>query len=767
MDVVCLEMITPPIFRFATRAALVVSLAGTNFLAPLGELDCAGAVRDAPPDDIIRVCSREAAVLEPSDAITARVAVMKALVKNGDLTSARAAARALLSTAAAADARQTLGYVALRDRKIDEAIELLTSARQLHVEAQRWADVARDDQILAGIYEQQDRIGDALTTIASSIEFGRKAGDRRLEGSGHSLAARLLIDLGHFTAATGEFAIARSLLDRDDDLAYMHLSRAAGNQWHSYDTFHRNFHALAIPDLRVALELGHKAHLPPVELDAEESLVDSLSEANELDEAREHLAAARNLDHEHRDTWTLRMLEGRLEYRSGNYLRAVELSEPVVGHLDRKDFEVITTGILARSELALGHLEAAIEWARRGVDVVESMRAELPVAMRPFVMTLRRAPFELLFHAQARANKVDDAIATFDRWYGRTLLDASREHEKPATTLADAVRRSTLLERETDKSPVALLPPNELLRRIGNIDLVALVIADDHVWRIESSHGLRQISDLGLLDAIEDMLLPFEASPTRSDLGVALGSLLLPSSAFRHTDETLHILLDDRLAKIPAAALRDASGLPLISSRPIVRAARLSDLECVPPLPSSPDVSVVADPLGDLAMIRSTMITLAHDHGTAALVGPTATRGAVKHAASTAKVLHVATHGTIGVQGGTLVMSDGALPAAEIFQLDAAPTLTVLTACSSGASEDPELASSLTSAFLAAGSSQVVGTLRPVGEVGAVQIIQQLDRDITDPVRGLARVQAALATTDNTDWPNFAIFGQDTCRKEH
>jgi hypothetical protein len=33
-----------------------------------------------------------------------------------------------------------------------------------------------------------------------------------------------------------------------------------------------------------------------------------------------------------------------------------------------------------------------------------------------------------------------------------------------------------------------------------------------------------------------------------------------------------------------------------------------------------------------------------------------------------------------------------------------------------------------------------------------------------DPVRGLARVQADLAGTDNVDWPNFAVYGQDICR---
>jgi hypothetical protein len=39
------------------------------------------------------------------------------------------------------------------------------------------------------------------------------------------------------------------------------------------------------------------------------------------------------------------------------------------------------------------------------------------------------------------------------------------------------------------------------------------------------------------------------------------------------------------------------------------------------------------------------------------------------------------------------------------------------------------------------------------------------DHGVTDPARALARVQTTLSATGNQDWPNFALYGHDTCRK--
>jgi len=61
----------------------------------------------------------------------------------------------------------------------------------------------------------------------------------------------------------------------------------------------------------------------------------------------------------------------------------------------------------------------------------------------------------------------------------------------------------------------------------------------------------------------------------------------------------------------------------------------------------------------------------------------------------------------------------------------------------------------------------VVATLRPVSDAGTLQLNSRFyeARGNTDPVGVLARIQAKLATTDNKDWPYFAVFGNEICKR--
>ena len=75
------------------------------------------------------------------------------------------------------------------------------------------------------------------------------------------------------------------------------------------------------------------------------------------------------------------------------------------------------------------------------------------------------------------------------------------------------------------------------------------------------------------------------------------------------------------------------------------------------------------------------------------------------------------------------------------------------------------LAASLSTAFLASGSSQVVATLRTVSDEGALELTRRFyaDGGLKDPVRTLAAIQSQLADGDTKDWPSFAVFGRDVC----
>jgi CHAT domain-containing protein len=83
----------------------------------------------------------------------------------------------------------------------------------------------------------------------------------------------------------------------------------------------------------------------------------------------------------------------------------------------------------------------------------------------------------------------------------------------------------------------------------------------------------------------------------------------------------------------------------------------------------------------------------------------------------------------------------------------------VLAACHSGVAETGT--HSMAAAFLAAGASQVIATLRTIDDAAAARLTRELyASDITDLPRALARIQASGR---EEEWLKFAVFGRATC----
>jgi CHAT domain-containing protein len=173
---------------------------------------------------------------------------------------------------------------------------------------------------------------------------------------------------------------------------------------------------------------------------------------------------------------------------------------------------------------------------------------------------------------------------------------------------------------------------------------------------------------------------------------------------------------------------------------------------------------VLADAEGDLPAARRASSIVASRFQTTQLVGTAATSAAL-FTAKSASLLHVAVHIDIDASGGVLRLHDRAVSTPEIAANQLGPSLVVLSACSIADAWDPELAGSLATAFLAAGSQRVIVTLRPVSDAGALELTSRFYSagGVKDPVHVLAAVQAELAQTGDREWANFAVFGNDLC----
>jgi tetratricopeptide (TPR) repeat protein len=741
--------------------------------------DCQSAVHDSNDGLAVVVCEREYA--RTQDPATG-VRLANALRRTGKLQVASALANSLVATSAGADALQVLGRIDVSENRLDAGRVKLERAREIHVAEHRPGPIANDDQALASLFRSQKRFAEALRALDACITESREARDQVLEGYCHISAGLVLGEIGYFEGAHEELARAEPLFVMNRDRASLAIERGALDQRYGLEPLSpsavprsRGYNAQAVLEFARASQYATAAALPRVKRQAELNLAYSLAELGRTDEAAKHLEVAQLLDLDHSDVVTHDRLEAQIAYRRGDFTLATSINTRIYDKLDDDDARLRVCVTQAKIGLVTGDLESTMTWATRGVEVAEAMRnAQSAIELRPWMLSMRRQPHELLFTALARAHRAEDALVAFERWQGRTLLDEmAREKSMQPSNLRDAAMHTETLHRlfpVLSSAPLMkTLDRDALLASLGDVELVAMVVANDEIWRITARHGHLDMVNLGKLAPLKPLLDKFEATPAVAELGEVLGATLLGTNTFRDTDETLFVLLDGPVTGLPIAALR-AGGRPLVAMRPIVRASRLSELGCVPAGAGPRHAVVLADAHGDLPVARREADRTAALFGVKPSLGPAATRDAL-FAASRDDLLHVAMHASVDLGEGSLDTYDQPLSALEISAHHGGPALVFLSACASAAAGDGELATALVTAFLASGSPQVIGTLHSVSDDGAGELTSAFYRfyrndGIGDPARALAHAQAALAQTNNLDWPNFALFGHHTCRKE-
>jgi tetratricopeptide (TPR) repeat protein len=772
--------------RLVRKLLIVFAVAGA--LGALGIMKCQAAPSPRErcletADDVgdglaVMVCKR---VYDETGDPPSGIQLASSLRRVRRFLDAKRVATGLLATSAHANAVQVLGRIAIDQDQLELGHGLLSLARALHTVYDDPGQLALDEQSLANIFRRDEHYFEALAALDRCITAVRKVDDdersetraRRTEGYCHNSAATILADIGYFDGAKKEIEEAASRFRHDRELAQLELDRVTLYQHAGFGPSRRGRHRSAVVALQRAIIHAGRAGVTRLVRSAELNLAFSLAEIGELDQAAHHLDIARSIDHEGIDTEQHALLEARIAYRGGDLARATAINTAVYDELVESDDKLRVCVMQAEIALTTGDVTAAIEWATRGVEVVEALRAKQgALELRAWTLTLRRQPYEQLFVALARAHRFEDALSVVDSWQGRSLLDAIARTQ--ATQQIDLRTMGMQADELRTLFPVLarapIVPPLDraaALAAVRDVDLVAIVLANEDVWRITAHHGALDIVNVGTYAELRPLLDELAARPTLQRTPATLGSRLLGDAAFRDTTEPLFVLLDGLLGNLPIAALR-AHGRPLPTMRPMVRASRLSELGCVPATPRPRHATILANAQGDLLAAWQEAIELGARLRVVPAVAAAATSTRL-FAAAKDDLLHVAVHGIVEpAGGGSLALYDRNVSGPEIAVRGPGSALVVLSACASSASDDGELGSSLATGFLASGSVQVVATLRPVTDVGAREVIDAFYRDdgIADPVRALARVQAALSTTTNADWPNFAVFGHDLCRKE-
>jgi len=759
-----------PWLRRLLRLAIVCL--GVAIVAALSDIrlfdrgrECAAAVH-GQRQDAVAVCQR--AYQDNQDPVIG-VLLAKAYYGSGDKDAAKWLARQLETTPQRSDALQMLGRIARDEGENDDAATAFQKARRLHRIERRWEGLAGDDGMLAMVQVDRDEFAEALRLVNDCIADARLAGSFTLQRYCHLAAAKTLTQIGYWPAAAHELDIAADLSTTDFERSgVMYLRGSYESEMHhpeAASSFFQN--ALRLRGRPQDIQWIRTTLL---------DLAYSYAEQDAIGDAQRYLADATLLDADHTKESERTWVAARIAYSQHDLAGAASLVEkyfqpPGPGDSSDRDDRIDVAVLGAQIELDRNNLERARYWAQRGIDQAELVRGAQPVLeLRPWVLTKRRAPYELLFVALARSHQVEAAAMAFDQWQGRTVRDALARSKSPASLgyrdIADHITQLGQWLPVVSRAPLARKPdPEAVLRTMRDIDLLALIVAQGEVWRLTANHGPPRLTRIGRVDEIKNLVDRFRGNPGDVAAASAVAALLLPDDVFRTTREALQVLIDGELAGLPVAALR-RGGLPLVALRPIVRLLRLPETRCVH-VTNSGRATVLAYSPGDLPETQreaEQVSLLLHAIGD---TGAAATK-AVLLSASYDAVLHVATHGKVGMDAAALALADGDVSALEISARGIAPSLAVLSACDAAVSKDPELAGSLVAGFLGAGSQHVVATLSGISDAGAPEIATRFYRagGRADPVRALAKVQSELAKTSNVDWQRFAVFGLDVCPED-
>jgi tetratricopeptide (TPR) repeat protein len=664
-----------------------------------------------------------------------------ALRRTGKLRDAATVATELLATSAQADAMYTLGKIAIDDGRRDDAERALRHASALHRAQQRWGDSATDLQALAGV---SNDFVDQLVGFDAAIRDARRGHDPRIEAYCHLSAADVLSKIAAGTGALGELARAEPLLSAPADLLQLELER--GNVYQNLGD--HTLAAAAFARARVRAEAVPSARFAR---SARLNLVYSLAESGQLADATRELAAAAALDPGDQQLPVRLALEARIALRGGDLARAAGAVDRAIAATDRGASEDLLERDVERAEISLarGELATAEQSARSAIGRIEALRStHAPAELRSWMITDWRAPYELLFLALARRGDAAGALAVFDRYCGLGALaglvhgeaggSSSSQEAGLVFPIAELARSLPLLQTSALATPV---PEVALREAVHAASLLVLVVAQDELWRITAEAGRLEVQPLGRMSALRPRLEQLRTAPGDRAIASALGELLVPAQLARPSDQVLHVVLDEPLAWLPVAALR-VGGRRVITARPIVRAARPSDLGCVASAHDPPRV-VTLDGNGEPA---GSMVSTA----ARALFG--VARG---------DLLKIRAPIERDALGDALMLHSVRVRAFEIAGHGGVAGRVVLAGSSAG----PAAGASLAMAFVAGGADQVIAAVVPVSRAEAERLTAQLlQSKVTDLARALARLQSAGdASGANDAWLRFAAFGRATC----
>jgi CHAT domain-containing protein len=546
----------------------------------------------------------------------------------------------------------------------------------------------------------------------------------------------------------------------------------------------------------------------------------------------ESLAIAREIREEGTEGYALMNL-GDVELNARRYEAALRRYDEALTAIRSSRNPEIEYQVLEGRGAALhrlGRFDEAIEALTASAAIVSDLRADVSsdVSKIAFLDT-RQHVFMELASTLVDAGRVDEALEAAEAVRARALADLMKDrqlatrpdHRGTLAALRDAVARSAaerdvaaaLEKLRTESRELASLVSAESPRaaearaiasRLNGATILEYLVSEDSVLafvvgpdavrvrRLDVTSDVLQRHVADLLTRLktpsrEDIQQPARVTPLLRTLhGLVVAPLAdwLPE----RPDTPLVIVPHGPLMPLSFAALVDESGVPLVERHTISYAPALSVFRYTAERraghPDPRSALIVADPAtpkdaglerlpASLDEARAVRRRIGGESAVL-LSGAAATEAAIKRAAGSRRVLHLATHGLVSEQrplASSLLLGegegeDGYLRADEVFGLSLNAELVVLSGCSTGLGRlSGEGLLGLTRSFFFAGTASLVVSYWDISDVATVALMDRFYAGLSQGMAKAAALRAAQIETRRryphpTLWAAFVLQGE-------
>jgi CHAT domain-containing protein len=475
---------------------------------------------------------------------------------------------------------------------------------------------------------------------------------------------------------------------------------------------------------------------------------------------------------------------------------------------------------------SLGQYADAEKTLFAAIEVWESLRPGLTDASKIAIFETQAVTYRFLQQALIAQNKNNTALEIAERGRARAFVEllAQRQSSNPnnqQTIKPPTIQQIKLIAKTQNATLVQYSIVDEPLKNQGKEDWRQSSL---YIWVVKPTGevAFKQVDLKSLKTPLAELVTSSrESIGVRSRGLLVVGSgenaqataterlqqlhqiLIQPIAQFLPTDPNSQVIFipQESLFLVPFAALQDEQGKYLIEKHTILTAPAIQVLELThqqrqrlraqsltplqgkdalvmgnPTMPSIPDSTGKLQQLASLPGAETEAKAIAQLLKTQAIIGSYATKAAILQQLTSARIVHLATHGLLddfkllGVPGAIALApsgnDNGLLTSSEIFDLKLNAELVVLSACDTGRGDiKGDGVVGLSRSLISAGVSSIIVSLWSVPDAPTASLMTEFYRQIQqNPDKATALRNAMLMTMkqhpDPRDWAAFTLIGE-------